>query len=89
MAIYSLWKSEANEHYSERAGKTVSNDTYKPVKQLDKLGDALDAFTRAFGTSKPGTKIKLIATVPSADLTAQDKAQLLARIKELEAKLAS
>jgi hypothetical protein len=92
MAMYSLWKSEANEHFSERANKVVGNESYKQVSQHDKLADAQAAFVKALGTSKPGTKIKLIGTVPhpvEETFTASEKQDLLKRIEELTAKLAS
>jgi hypothetical protein len=82
--MYSLWTSAPNVHHSERAGKVVNNDTYKQAGQFNTLASAQDAFIKALGTSKPGTKIKLIGTVPEAD----DRAALKARIAELEKELA-
>lgn len=85
MAMYSLWKAASNEHHSERAGKVVNNDAYKQMGQFDTFEKARNAFLDALTNNKPGTKIKLIGTVPEPIQTKESElAALRRRIEELE-----
>ena len=88
--MYSLWVAEANEHVAKaghNAGKTVSNDAYKQSGQFDRIAQATDAFMRKLADSKPGTKVKLIGTVPEPVMSPVDEvAKLKARLALLEGK---
>jgi len=87
---YSLWTAVKNEHFSERAGKPVSNDAYKPAGSPANFSAAVDAVQKAIYKASPGTKIKLVITVPEADVAPAPHADSLqAEIAALKAQIAS
>jgi len=87
--MYSLWISIANEHFSDRKKAVVSHDSYKMSGQFDKLDKAQYAFVAALANGAPGTKVKLIGTVPEVVVAPKDEiAELKAKIAQLEGKAA-
>lgn len=87
--MYYLAIAAANRHvaeYGPSKGKEVANDAYRQVQNGPKsFKEVIDRITTLAATSKPGTKIKLVVTVPSLPMSAgEELAKLKARIAELE-----
>src|SRR5579864_346794 len=87
--MYYLATATANKHVAERGpakGKVVENDAYTQVANgPTSFQQAMDRVLHLIGTSKPGTKIKLVVTVPKpAMTTAEELVALKNRIAELE-----
>lgn len=90
--MYSIWVAVANRHeaqYGRNKGQLVNNERYVQVPgQPSTFQQAQDRVAKLLATSAPGTKIKLVCTVPQA-LAKQpehmNKAELEARIAELSA----
>jgi len=87
--MYTLWVAVANKHHSERFNKVVNNDKYVPAGQFGTVDEANRAFVTKMATAAPGTKVKLVGTVPERLVTPADElAALKARIAQLEGKAA-
>lgn len=87
--MYYLATATPNKHVATTGfskGKEVSHDSYRQVSGCpDTFKAVTEEVARLIGTSKPGTKIKLVATVPEIPLTPADEvAQLKARLAQLE-----
>lgn len=88
--MYYLAIANANKHvaeYGPSKGKEVQNDAYRQVPGQPKtIQQAVDGLLKLVVNSKPGTKVKLVVTVPRPAATpAEELAALKARIAELEA----
>jgi hypothetical protein len=93
--MYSLWIAKQDAHvakYGRNKGEMVNNESYKNSGGFDRLADAQDAFVKALATATPGTKVKLIGTVPkvvSVPKTEPTIAELQAQLNALMAKQAT
>jgi hypothetical protein len=88
--MYYLAIAAANKHVAERGfnkGQMVDNDAYRQVSDGPQtLAACVERITKLAGTSKPGTKIKLVITIPDAlakSPSEMTKEELQAKIAEL------
>lgn len=92
--MYYLAIAAANKHeatYGPNKGQIVANDAYRQVVGGPKtFAQATDQLAKLLGTSKPGTKIKLVITVPeplAKPTSEMSKSELEAKIAELTAQM--
>jgi hypothetical protein len=90
--MYYLAIAAANKHVAERGfnkGQMVDNDAYRQVTGGPETFDqAMTQLRKLAGTSKPGTKIKLVITIPeplAKPASEMSKEELLSKIAELTA----
>jgi hypothetical protein len=88
--MYYLAIAAFNQHeakFGPSKGQMVDNDAYRQVSGGPKTwASAKEQVERLIATSKPGTKIKLVVTVPQPTekpAAEMSKAELMAKIAEL------
>ena len=87
--MYYLAIAAANKHvaeYGPSKGKEVANDAYRQVQGQPKtMQQAYQRLLELVGTAKPGTKVKLVVTVPHPIQSSADElAELRAKVAALE-----
>lgn len=92
--MYYLAIAAANKHIAEKGfnkGQMVENDSYRQVSGGPAtFAQAIERITKLAGTSKPGTKIKLVITIPeplAKPTSEMSKSELEAKIAELTAQM--
>lgn len=96
--MYYLAIAVANKHeaqFGPSKGKMVENDAYRQVPgQPKSIQQAIDGLLRLIGTSKPGTKVKLVVTVPwpvekpAAEMSREELQRKIAELTALAAQAA-